>query len=303
MIDDTKETAWRVYKNGNYLVYFNTYDGTKIRANKLQTLEPEYPESIDMCISHRCDGGCPFCYDGATPDGAAADLMNLPFLDTWIPNTEIAINLNDMSHPQLIDFLKMAHDKGFIVSGTIRQHHFMQHREKLAELTRSHLLYGIGISLTSPSEEFIAEVKKFPNAVLHVIHGITTADDMRSMYDQDLKVLVLGYKTKGRGKDFKKENDKMVSQIQKEFYDALPEMPEHFAVLSFDNHALNQLDVKRLMSEEDWNEFYMGDDGQYSFYVDAVNKTFSRSSLSDHSYPLKADIKDMFEVVQNESKS
>lgn len=301
LIDETKETAWRVYRNGNYVVYFNTYDGTKIRANKLNTLDPEYPESIDMCISHRCDGGCPFCYDGATPDGAVADLTNLPFLDTWIPNTEIAINLNDMSHPQLVDFLKIAHEKGFIVSGTIRQHHFMQHRDKLKELTKSHLLYGIGVSLTSPTDEFIEAVKAFPTAVLHVINGIVTVNDLKKLYDHDLKVLVLGYKTRGRGGSFMDENREEIKRLQKEFYKALPEMPDHFAALSFDNNALNQLDVKRLMSDEEWGQFYMGDDGQYSFYVDAVNRSFAKNSMSDVHYPMKADIKDMFEVVRHES--
>lgn len=303
MMDEIVRSPWRVYKNGNYMVYLNIETGTKIRANNSKILEPEYPESIDLCITHRCDGGCPFCYDGATPDGEMADLMNLPFLDTWIPHTEIAINLNDMSHPQLIDFLKMAKEKNFIVNGTIRQHHFMRRKDLLRELIDQHLLRAIGISVTAPTDDFIREVKNFPTAVLHVIYGIITVGDMQKLYDHDLSVLVLGYKDKGRGKSFKQENGGELIHVQKEFYDALPEMPGHFMSISFDNHAIDQLDVKRLMTDEEWEMFYMGDDGMFSFYVDAVNKTFSSSSLSDVSHPLKENIKDMFEEVRNESRA
>ena len=53
------------YHNGNYKVYMFD-DGTKIRANKLTTLEPDFPESIDMKICNRCDRGCAQCFTAGT---------------------------------------------------------------------------------------------------------------------------------------------------------------------------------------------------------------------------------------------
>ena len=65
------------YKNGNYLVLLDTVLGTKIRYNDEDELVPEFPESMDICISKKCKVGCQFCHEKCTPDGKHADLMNL----------------------------------------------------------------------------------------------------------------------------------------------------------------------------------------------------------------------------------
>jgi hypothetical protein len=57
-----------------------------------------------------------------------------------------------------------------------------------------------------------------------------------------------------------------------------------------------------MLSEDEWNSFYMGDDGQYTFYVDLVNKTFSRNSLSEIKYDMKdMTIDEMFDAVRKEN--
>ena len=63
-------------------------------------------------------------------------------------------------------------------------------------------------------------------------------------------------------------------------YTMLPLLPSMFKVISFDNLALEQLKVQRILSEKEWSEFYMGDDGQYTFYIDAVRGTFSKDSVT-----------------------
>ena len=72
-----------------------------------------------------------------------------------------------------------------------------------------------------------------------------------------------------------------------------------FKCISFDNLAIKQLEPKRLMSEKDYKEFYMGDDGAFTCYVDAVNRQFAKSSVSTERYDLMDDIADMFKVVKD----
>ena len=48
------------YKNGNYTVRIYK-DGTKIRFNDLDTLEPDTVESFDLKITNRCNQGCAMC--------------------------------------------------------------------------------------------------------------------------------------------------------------------------------------------------------------------------------------------------
>ena len=53
------------YVNGNYNVELYA-DGTKIRFNDKDSLIPAFPENMDVCITKKCDGGCPYCYEGCT---------------------------------------------------------------------------------------------------------------------------------------------------------------------------------------------------------------------------------------------
>jgi hypothetical protein len=84
-------------------------------------------------------------------------------------------------------------------------------------------------------------------------------------------------------------------------YRNLDEVVKHFKVVSFDNLAIRQLDVKRLMTDKEWEEFYMGDDGQFTMYVDAVNKEFASSSVSKTRFPIEDDIASMFKKVHKGS--
>ena len=53
-----------------------------------------------------------------------------------------------------------------------------------------------------------------------------------------------------------------------------------FKVVSFDNLALEQLNVKNILNKDKWNKLYMGDDGSYTMYIDAVTEEYAMSSTS-----------------------
>ena len=103
-----------MYRNGNYIVRIYE-DGTKIRENNLDNFTPSFPESIDVTITKKCDGGCKYCYENCTPNGEHGDIMNEKFIDILHPYTELAINGNDLSHPNLVEFLKKLKEKHIIV--------------------------------------------------------------------------------------------------------------------------------------------------------------------------------------------
>lgn len=288
-----------VYKNGNYTVKVLS-DGTKIRETLEDEFIPSFAENCDCKITDKCDGGCPFCYEGCTPNGKHGDILNYKFLDTLHPYTELAINGNDMSHPDLIPFLMNLREKKVIANLTVNQIHFERHQSLIRKLVDDRLIYGLGISLKEPTEEFISLVKTYPNAVIHVINGILSASDVEKLSDNKLKMLILGYKQLRRGEDwYDKDHDNIVAK-QMWLKENLDKMLSHFEVISFDNLAITQLDVKRLMSEEDWEEFYMGDDGGFTFYIDMVDGTFGKNSLATERYPIMDNIDLMFQKILNE---
>ena len=286
-----------VYNNGNYFVKIMS-DGTKIRETNDDEFIPSFAENCDMKITDKCDGGCPFCYEGCTPNGKHGDILNYKFLDTLHPYTELAINGNDMSHPDLIPFLEKLKEKKIIANMTVNQIHFERHQSIIRDLVDRGLIYGLGISLNNPTENFISLVKQYPNAVIHVINGILSPSDVGILADNGLKILILGYKMLRRGVNHYITDHENIDCLQHWLKENLEEMIEHFNVISFDNLAIAQLDVKRLMGDEEWEEFYMGDDGNYTFYIDMVDGTFGKNSLATERYHIMDHVDDMFEKIK-----
>lgn len=103
------------YTNGNYKVTIYE-DGTRIKEtineNDTQFIA-KFPDSCDMKITNNCDMGCPMCHEASTIDGKHSDiLLTSPIIQNLHPYTELAIGGgNPLSHPQLLDFLKILKEK------------------------------------------------------------------------------------------------------------------------------------------------------------------------------------------------
>jgi hypothetical protein len=72
--------------------------------------------------------------------------------------------------------------------------------------------------------------------------------------------------------------------------------------VSFDNLAIEQLEASRLVTPEEWEEMYMGDDGDFTFYIDLVDQTFAQDSMSQIKYPLLDSVDEMFKVIRENKK-
>ena len=288
------------YINGNYTVILFD-DGTKIRETVDDEFVPVYPECCDVHISDCCDNGCPMCYADCSPNGEFADL-NQPWIETLMPGMELALNLNYPFHPELIPFLKKLMDKGVIANITINQKHFMEHLDFINMLVDEKLVYGIGVSLTDPTKRFIHEIKRYPNAVIHTIAGILTKEQLDELSDNNLKILILGYKIKGRGNEYLSRHVEVADRI-KWLSTNIKSYVNKFKVISFDNLALEQLNVKDILSTKEWDEFYQGDDGDFTFFINMVDQTFCKNSLvpkeSTEIYPVLSNVKDMFTIIRS----
>lgn len=288
------------YQNGNYTVTILS-DGTKIRENDLDFLEPAFAENCDVKITDKCDGGCAFCYEGCTPNGKHGDILNPKFLDTLHPYTEMAINGNDLSHPDLVPFMHKMKEKNIFLNMTVNQIHFERHFDTIKQWIDDKLIYGLGVSLREPTDEFIDMVKQIPNAVIHTINGVTSVHDLTLLAGHHLKVLILGYKHLRRGGTYYADNDEFVNALQEDLDKYLfPEIIRNdwFDVVSFDNLAIKQLHIQEHMPKEQWDEFYMGNDGNYTFYIDMVEGTFGKNSLATERFPIMDNIDDMFNKVK-----
>jgi len=214
----------------------------------------------------------------------------------------MAINMQFPLPDGFEDFLKRMKDQGVIVNATINQRHFEKHEDYIATLVDEKLLWGVGISLVQATPQFIDAVKQFDNAVIHVINGVVTMTDLLMLGGKDLKLLILGYKDKGRGVAYHSEANDEVNRKQRMMRHYLPVLLHMFKAVSFDNLALKQLKVKGLVSDAAWEEFYMGKEATSSFYINLVNGTYSPSSLDMLELPIgDLSVKEMFQNVKGKS--
>jgi hypothetical protein len=190
---------------------------------------------------------------------------------------------------------------------TVNQVHFEKEFERIKGLCTNRLVFGLGISLVKATPEFIEKVKQIPNAVIHVINGIVSAEDLINLKDQGLKLLILGYKEVRRGKDYYEKESDSIERGKIGLKTALPVILANkwFNVVSFDNLAIKQLGVRELMSDKEWSEFYMGDDGldgrqdSATMYVDLVEKKFAKNSCSMDRFDLLNTVEEMFNYLQS----
>ncbi len=280
------------YRNGNYIVRLYA-DGTKEKIAPMGEFVAEFPDSIDLKITNYCDQNCPMCHEKSNTSGKHANL-EAEFLKTLQKGTELAIGGgNPLSHPNLVSFLERMKKQGIICNLTINENHLTNNKEFLENLIENKLIYGLGISIQKYNFEIVSFAKKHKNTVLHLINGIFK--DYDEIANQNLKILILGYKKFGRGCAYFSPEIENQMNITKE---RLDDIVGKFKIVSFDNLALEQLNVKALVSKEEYDEMYMGDDGEGSMYIDLVEKTFAKSSTSTQRYDLKEDIKSMFKTIR-----
>lgn len=287
------------YKNGNFVTTILS-DGTKIRETKDDEFIPSFAENMDIKICNYCDMGCKFCHEGSTINGKFGNILNEKFIDTLHPYQEVAIGAGGAtSHPDLIPFLKKLKEQKVIANMTVNQIHFEKKHELIKKLVDEKLIYGLGVSLVNPTKHFIELIKQYPNAVIHVINGVLKPSDIKALENNDLKMLILGYKHLRRGNEYFEEEQKDIEVKQQWLYENLEDIIQKFNVVSFDNLAIEQLNVKRLLTQKEWDEFYMGRDSEFTYYIDMVEKKFAKSSTAPFNkrYDLLDSVDDMFKVI------
>jgi len=276
-------------------------DGTKIREyTGIPT--PVYPESIDVKVTNYCDLGCVYCHESSTTQGTHADLDTLvQTLSVLPPGVEIAIGGgNPLSHPRLIEFLQQIKSRGLIANITVNQGHLLTWYNVLIDLINTKLIHGLGVSITNKN---FTSVKKLlaatNNLVYHVIAGVnpvSVLDDLLVLSDTTCKILVLGYKLHGRGIDAYTPN---TNATLTDWYRQVPRYLTK-CIMSFDNLAIQQLQIERLLTKDAWARLYMGDDFEYTMYIDAVTGEFAPSSTSHNRTPMDVGLLNYFSNKKNQ---
>lgn len=285
--------------NGNTVVRIFS-DGTKHRLVP-NDVAPNivYPESMDCKITNYCDN--PFCakwcHEKSNIKGQHANLVRgLKLLKDFPCGAELAIGGgNPLSHPDLEFFCKELSSRGVICNLTVNSYHIKPYSTTLLNLIDKGYVYGVGISYF---RRFIEDcdiiVKSTSNTVFHLIMGVHNVDDLRYIVKRykNPKVLLLGYKIYGNGSSF--YNKKVQDTLYQWYTQIFTFFNAQDLTLSFDNLAIKQLNLQRFFPEEEWEKFYMGDDGVFTMFLDLVEMQYTVSSTSSKRYLLAEN-----DTVQN----
>ena len=289
--------AW---KNGNAFIEIFE-DGTRI-IEYPDSLKLDFPLNIDIRVSTQCAFGlnlktnksiCSFCHESATTEGKEADYSVLKEkLKGLPPGVELAVGVNQFS-PGLFDFLDFAKTNQWIVNITVNQGLVFRDTPYLKKCIQDKLVHGIGVSFRSGMKYIPQFLLEYEHTVVHVIAGIDSIEEVQELSAQGVKkLLILGEKDFGFNQG--KVDLKAFKHVQ--WYRQLPLLFSKFDVVSFDNLALEQLNVKRFVLN--WQEMYQG---EHSFYINAVEGYFapsSRSSLKTNW--LDIQLKDYFKSIDKE---
>ena len=297
------EKALGAYKNGNTIVSIMS-DGTKIRYTPDgEDAHPEFPESIDLKITNMCDGNngklCEYCHEMSTPTGEHGCLNN-PFLLTLEPYTEVAIGGgNPLCHPDLEAFLVRMKGRKVLCNMTVHWRQFEKNIDLLSNMMNDGLIHGLGVSVNEVIPCGVVNLfASFPNLVVHTIAGVASQEVYRQLMWRDLNLLILGFKTFGFGAGYL--NNQMRENMTW-LESRIKSVIEAFRAVSFDNLAIEQLKLKDKLAPSTWNHFFMGNEGEFTMYVDLVKEQFATSSTSYVRHDIMPDIRDMFAYIRKEN--
>lgn len=100
------------------------------------------------------------------------------------------------------------------------------------------------------------------------------------------RILFLGYKSKGRGskvKDLYYPTEEYLKDLKDLIFlgEGADKLTTEEVIFSFDNLAIQQLNLRSSFTTEDWEKVYQGDDFTHSMYIDLPGQCYGPSSTSE----------------------
>lgn len=291
--------------DGDALVFFDSFDGTKIRWSKTPYLKSSTPELVDVKITDHCTFGCAFCYQGSTPQGQHASLERVTAIFDQLAAMgvfEIALGGGEpLAHPDFGAIMEAGIRRGLSMAFTTFDPTFPDHPElhrlyKLQhqkDVPTSGNLSAIGVSVHNAqgierlkvAKERMREREIYASVVAQSVVGATpmatTERLVHTAIAENLPLLLLGYKTTGRGAGRERPADRdAVARIlrlaRKGAIEAGGSRDHGFrlgvdtAFLDRYGDLLDDLRIPGLLRTSP--------EGKFSMYVDAVANTCGPSS-------------------------
>jgi len=283
----------------DYWTMFDHTSGNKVRFNFTENsiTRAEAPELVDIKITDKCTRNCKFCYQDSKVDGKHADMSVIREIIKTLHEVkvfEVALGGGEPTeHPEFIAILKSFNSVGIVPNFSTRNVKWV--KDNIEEL-RDAGVGGIGISVDNVEDVkrvlfHLQDVNKLnsqgehkPSIVLHHVVGVAPEKEFVEILELAQKVgyrpwgasgwannplLLLGYKTTGRGGQFVPHQFdviKLLKNLKK----------EQGYNIGVDTAFIDQ--HKDELSKLTDPIYWTAGEGNFSFYMDAVNHKMGNSS-------------------------
>lgn len=208
-------------QDGDALIGYSANSGQKFRWSRTPYTKSRIPELVDLKITDHCGWGCKFCYQGSTKDGGHAPIKRLiETLDSLAAAGvfEVAIGGGEpVDHPDFDMLIQASKKRNITFNFTTYGVEWAADRENpiLRAMRDSYWRGGIGVSVHSLKDvdkadrldNYLQAAGIYGrNVMAQTVIGATPMKATQAILDRciesDRPLLLLGYKTTGRGQSF-----------------------------------------------------------------------------------------------------
>lgn len=269
------------------------------------------PELVDIKITDHCPFGCKFCYQGSTAQGVHAEFSDISRILSLLEGAkvfEVAYGGGEPTlHPDFISILEATRAHGIVPNFTTKSLHWLRDPQHWVPIMKHCGSFAYSVSSANDIENLSALLKvnglDRQDVALHLVMGTFGKSDFEGLLKtadvHHFRVTLLGYKTDGRGADFKPTPYEWWLSVCKTLADnhKLPSLSIDTALAAQYETGLLSAGIPKWM--------FHTQDGLFSAYIDAVAMKLYPSSyggyagvsLPGNEYPLP--VNDFLRLYRN----
>lgn len=270
----------------NYWTVMNTRFGTKVNLafnDAADLTKASIPESVDLCITHKCPYGCSFCYMDSKPNGEHASLAEIKkLIDTLakLQVFEVAFGGGEPTlHPNFNEIIRYTYSKGIVPNFTTRNVRWFTDNENVKLFRECAGGCAISVSDWKEAREAIVMIKYLQcfctqdkgihrDVTVQVIDGRLDTSVLSKIKDSGVGVVLLGFKNTGRARNVVKWRHVPYKDV----------MELNICGIDSVYYAEHKEEINKAFEEEYGAEYYKeylnhivnAKEGVYTMFIDAV---------------------------------
>jgi len=287
-------------QDGDYWTIFHRGSGTKLRITfegddfESMPTRSSAPELVDIKITDYCPYECAFCYQGSTKEGQHASVDWLGSLAYKLGKAkvfEVALGGGEPTlHPHFVDILGRFRYYGIVPNFTTKNLGWLEDEEKREAIFDRAGAFAYSVENAKDVNRLAESLERLDVTYTHrfdpgyrkitVQHIVGVVEEyeflkvLMACTKHRLPLTLLGYKDVGRGPEFGRKPEAKWLDILSDFCST------NWMCVGIDTALVDRYwdqlvekgISKRLMTREE---------GQFSCYIDAVDKTMNTSSYNN----------------------